>query len=368
MYFAEHLPRVNTISIVVELPSGFIPSKIHPFSPQSLHLIPTTTDHQPIEIKLPISIPQNNELKISGLKLQNQTLSFSILLQSTTAITHTNNDQSVSEFMNLQQSQKWSCKDLQSKTPNPTNNSHQFEFICSNCDAMIIDSAKYLFMDMPSEYWYELMDFWHCHKPDHGHTGDVVKDYEGVLKPNDDRSVIIGNCYFLQLCNEKLEVEGDEVRCERCKHRVGEKYEGVFKLYKWRLKLKYTKDIEVAIEKFDSKLFIYNSIIDKINSLATRRFKFKMNNDKWKYLWVMNLGLDISLDENVHNDALKVLIADDIDSQSQDSYEVMDIPYPDIAQELINHLLETNSKLPKSINSLSIGSNTFLVSYYVSNC
>jgi hypothetical protein len=48
------------------------------------------------------------------------------------------------------------------------------EFMCRDCGAVIIrEGAIKTWKDLPSENWAEMMDFWHCHKPD-------VPDHEKV--------------------------------------------------------------------------------------------------------------------------------------------------------------------------------------------
>ncbi|KAK2624251.1 hypothetical protein QTJ16_006201 [Diplocarpon rosae] len=51
----------------------------------------------------------------------------------------------------------WSAKDLPSDA----------EFTCRRCRAIIIEKGTIkVWKDLPSENWAEMMDFWHCHKPD----------------------------------------------------------------------------------------------------------------------------------------------------------------------------------------------------------
>ncbi len=55
------------------------------------------------------------------------------------------------------------------------------EFSCRDCGAVIVSRGSIqTWRDLPSENWAEMMDFWHCHKPDvpesngsDGHDGDV---------------------------------------------------------------------------------------------------------------------------------------------------------------------------------------------------
>ena len=51
----------------------------------------------------------------------------------------------------------WSAKRL----------SEQSELHCRNCEnTLLASSSIQTWKDLPSENWAEMMDFWHCHKPD----------------------------------------------------------------------------------------------------------------------------------------------------------------------------------------------------------
>ena len=64
------------------------------------------------------------------------------------------------------------------------------EFLCRDCGSVVIGKgAIKTWKDLPSENWAEMMDFWHCHKPDvpeheraHGHKFDGANGHSG----NDD--------------------------------------------------------------------------------------------------------------------------------------------------------------------------------------
>lgn len=46
------------------------------------------------------------------------------------------------------------------------------EFSCRSCNAVVVRKGVIeLWKDLPSENWAEMMDFWHCHKPDHEPNG-----------------------------------------------------------------------------------------------------------------------------------------------------------------------------------------------------
>ncbi|GAB1311423.1 hypothetical protein MFIFM68171_01633 [Madurella fahalii] len=61
----------------------------------------------------------------------------------------------------------WSATDL---TPSS-------EVTCRRCSAVVVPAAAAkVWKDLPSENWAEMMEFWHCHKPDHHHDHNHEKD------------------------------------------------------------------------------------------------------------------------------------------------------------------------------------------------
>lgn len=74
----------------------------------------------------------------------------------------------------------WSASDLSPKT----------QLGCRSCNnALLLDKGVSTWKDLPGENWAEMMDFWHCHKPDVEGAGKTVdgstKGYgaSNVLRP-----------------------------------------------------------------------------------------------------------------------------------------------------------------------------------------
>ncbi|KAK6430692.1 hypothetical protein LTR95_013149 [Oleoguttula sp. CCFEE 5521] len=54
------------------------------------------------------------------------------------------------------------------------------ELTCKICDTAVVSRNKVKqWKDLPSENWAEMMDFWHCHKPNEPHTHDHATDEKG---------------------------------------------------------------------------------------------------------------------------------------------------------------------------------------------
>jgi ubiquitin-protein ligase E3 D len=84
----------------------------------------------------------------------------------------------------------WSAKSL----------GEDLEFLCRNCDAVIIRRGPIqTWKDLPSENWAEMMDFWHCHKPDvlehertHDHDSNGANGRGGIIDTENSVSTIKG--------------------------------------------------------------------------------------------------------------------------------------------------------------------------------
>lgn len=349
MYSTEYLPTLNLITCVLDFPHEINAISQIKFEGNNLII---SASQDVYKIVLPIKA-SNQGTTLGNIKKIKSCLTVSVKVPNV----HSDKEESIS---------KWSCKDLLNKTDRNDRNINQFKFCCASCNESILDSNDYKFLDMPSEYWFELMDFWHCHKPENkGDTTDKV--YDGILRPEDDKTIIIGSYYFLvaeDFAQKRLNGVGldDFVRCS-CTSIIGEYTNNTIKLLKWKLTLKSKS----RTENYSQHLIIYNSILDKISSLAIRKFKFKIRED-WFYLWVMNLNLDVSINDAILNDSLKVLYFQDtgnlhIEKTIFDDYEQFDLVYPEIIENFANRLGDLNEELPESSKYLEMNGLQFKISY-----
>jgi hypothetical protein len=63
------------------------------------------------------------------------------------------------------------------------------EVRCKGCQGVVVPQGKITqWRDLPNENWAEMMDFWHCHKPDehhlHDHTHEHAMDGKGYAAGN----------------------------------------------------------------------------------------------------------------------------------------------------------------------------------------
>lgn len=235
-------------------------------------------------------------------------------------------------FMDLARSetQLWSVSDLVAKTPKDANHVNLFLFCCKFCSEEVVNSKNYKFVDMPSEFWQEMMDFWHCHKPHEHYHNENSKDYNGAMKPRQG-FIHIGSYYLL--------LNGNSVACPGCKVSLGTTTNGSVKLHKWNLCLKYGDQLEL----YSPFASVYYAILDKVNSSAIRKFTFKLGSLAVN-IWVLNLGLSVSVTNRpTLANCLKLFYIENSTSEEDEIVEIPDTVFHSLVQELSS----INSNLPQ---------------------
>ncbi|KAK0127560.1 hypothetical protein ONS96_007094 [Cadophora gregata f. sp. sojae] len=148
----------------------------------------------------------------------------------------------------------WSAKEL----------SDDAEFACRDCGVVILEKGTIkVWKDLPSENWAEMMEFWHCHKPDvpaeeanglkeHGHVHHsqiaASKGYGASSKFIPSNGIgFIDLTSFLLTSNDCTNVEilqssaqdPASVLCKNCHRSIGREdpqSDGI-RLFKWSLTL-----------------------------------------------------------------------------------------------------------------------------------
>ncbi|EKD16227.1 snf2 family helicase [Drepanopeziza brunnea f. sp. 'multigermtubi' MB_m1] len=132
----------------------------------------------------------------------------------------------------------WSAKDI----------SEDAEFACRECKAVILEKGTVrVWKDLPSENWAEMMDYWHCHKPDapvalseaNGSSGQESRDFSGVAASKgygaNTRFLARSGIGLINITTFLLA----SVDCKNLKGLLGlvDSQAGGIRIYKWRLTL-----------------------------------------------------------------------------------------------------------------------------------
>ncbi|KAI9053931.1 hypothetical protein LZ554_002875 [Drepanopeziza brunnea f. sp. 'monogermtubi'] len=152
----------------------------------------------------------------------------------------------------------WSAKDI----------SEDAEFACRECKAVILEKGTVrVWKDLPSENWAEMMDFWHCHKPDvpvalseaNGSSGHESRDLSDVAASKgygantrffarsgigliDITTFLLASvdCKNLKTSQSfEANTTSEKIICENCQGVLGlvDSQAGGIRIYKWRLTL-----------------------------------------------------------------------------------------------------------------------------------
>lgn len=328
MYIAEYLPRLEQITLKIETTDAVSDIKALGIQDRQL-ILQTSSIHS---VPLPLRGTSLGDIKITNITKNGDTMTIVLSAGRSNAMEST--------FMSLADSKKqlWSVSDLLQKTPKNKQLVNEFQFVCAGCGTTIVDSVNSKFMDMPLEYWHELMDFWHCHKPHDEHHNDNEKHYDGKLIPRDG-FVNIGSYYIL--------LPGRNTNCKLCGKVLGDLEEGCVKLFKWNLKLRYLDKTET----YPPYALIYYLILDKVNSSALRSFTIKARGSgESVHVWVANVGLGIAVPRGVYDNVLKILYRDTSNDSEDDILEVPDVAY----QSFMDELTGTTGVLPKDCRTVEM--------------
>lgn len=146
LLYAELLPNIRQISVMVALDQPCYTSTKGLLSADGRHIV-LTHGGENYTLNLPEQAIPTAQLQkpVVGSK----ELSWRLPVAGLSSL-------SSAEFVQSNDA-PWSAKDLGSSS----------EFSCRKCGAVIVqkDVVK-SWRDLPSENWAEMMDFWHCHKPE----------------------------------------------------------------------------------------------------------------------------------------------------------------------------------------------------------
>ena len=142
LLYAELLPHIKQLSILVRLayPSNQ-QTNVH-LSTDGLSITVSHNGHTST-LDLPCRVRSDSSIKLPDVS--SSELSFRCSIEDSTE--------------SARSDAPWACSlasDLTSRT----------QIACRSCSTIIVDGTISSWKDPPSENWAEMMDFWHCHKPD----------------------------------------------------------------------------------------------------------------------------------------------------------------------------------------------------------
>lgn len=287
MYFAEYLPRVGKVNITTS-------EEITSLTTNSITLSNGEGFCLPHEILLDDIVTEKNETGVTSIRCRS--LGGRRLLASKNV---------------LYSRKKWESDFFQA-------NKNKVSTLFCSCGKPVIELNNYSYIaDMPSEYWHELMDLWHCHKPtvvsadaskQSSRSPLYTSEFNTELVPRENE-LLIGDSYFcLKMPDETVANLGGEAHCAGCLKTLG-KYNQkhhYYQLYKWQLRFSAHKKLLDDI--YHPRDFITQSLINSIDSLGVRIYEICSFSAQAITVWCFDLGVDIGLsDGTIEKNAMKIL-------------------------------------------------------------
>jgi hypothetical protein len=146
LMYAELLSNIRQISVIIALEEPCDCSTKVELTADGRHFI-LHHSGEISSLSLPGQVPPSSELQKPRFGSKELTWRLPLAGQATRP-----------SMGNMQSNEvPWSAKCL----------GEEFEFLCRVCGAVIVKKGSIrVWRDLPSENWAEMMDFWHCHKPD----------------------------------------------------------------------------------------------------------------------------------------------------------------------------------------------------------
>jgi len=157
--YAEHLHNIRTLSIQASLATHSNKETKATLTTDGNELT-LTHDGEIASIKLPVCVPQkHSDATLHFPAAASQELSFRLSVEEKPDSNFFSHG-SVSSGITV----PWMAEDLTGET----------EICCASCEAVLVECGTVKqWKDLPSEGWAEMMDFWHCHKPDVPHDHET---------------------------------------------------------------------------------------------------------------------------------------------------------------------------------------------------
>ncbi|KAL8735873.1 MAG: hypothetical protein Q9181_002651 [Wetmoreana brouardii] len=244
---------------------------------------------------------------------------------------------------------------------------------CRACQALLVKESVQNWKDLPSENWAEMMDFWHCHKPDTDdvfahQTSGVHKGYGAAnsIEPTAGIGLVDITCLLMmqQDCNVmygessttgKNQKSNCAVMCAVCKHPVGVAA-GVssanLKLYKWSLQ--FRRDSANSWEEPTVQKLVSAQLLAMIESQGIQKFVIHSEDSDTDIdallVWIFTPKISFSstLVPEGPKQAMKVyykMVSNPTEVLEQQNLKADDVPLPGVVYVSLRSILRNSTQL-----------------------
>lgn len=346
-YLAEFLPHIKVITVCIGCEKSEVKSITTSNDGTKLLFERVTGDI--VTLKLPVDTVKGLAVDISK---QNGTgcLSFKLPSHPKYSDVESVEKNQVMESLTTRKDFPWSCAELRALRDKGI-------LKCCKCNHDIIDLKDVRKMnEMPSENWSEMMEYWHCDRPEISNPNSVesIRNRFEHFHPT-DHSIIVGQCYFIINCNDFGLVTQEDgcVHCPNCNEELGvlDKMSGNTKLWKWELQ--FTTSSSQSYQCFSSYLQCYSLLMDSISSTAIRFYVIMQRGNKANRIlvWCFSFGLGVVLSTGpTLKNCMKLFYKANIETLKANTtiqYDTISLDTKPFAS-LMQQLRQSNEQLPDS--------------------
>ncbi|KAF7177325.1 hypothetical protein CNMCM7691_005284 [Aspergillus felis] len=389
---AELLPNIRHITLYISLPANLGSQNIQPLitvseTRQAVSVsLPKPFDHVTDTIKLPARVNEasrrilaTNRQDAATTADRRREFSFRMQIDDSDA-SLPRQDALIDDFV------PWTAADMSPST----------RLRCRECENVVLDTPRcadaqtgsestgpegWTWKDLPSGNWAEMMDFWHCHKPDppegHGHGEDPNAQTKGYGAANQvvatAGTVLVDVATFLvseadcrgltkgqpptEETTQKKEIS---LNCAKCNATIGieDAVAQGWRLFKTSLSANISQDPSTW-ETHPIETIVAAQLLELIERESARRFVIHCDRPNGLLLWVFNPDFRYSSSSAEHTvssqRAMKVLFQEvgNVDSilnpGTGSSLSLEEVRLPDSVYEAVGRELKArNEMLPAS--------------------
>lgn len=190
---------------------------------------------------------------------------------------------------------------------------------CAQCSEELfrMDQNFPKLLELPDENWKEMMDLWHCHKPDIKTQNTIALDnlFTNKLVPKYN-NLLVGDFYYLLNTNvltAPLKMANNKVKCRICEKVLGSLYHETtsltsYKIFKEKVAISKGDGNDLKYKSYD---YLSISILMNIKSYGSRFFTVKsqraLNSSSLILIWCLDYGVSIGINNSVLENRLKIM-------------------------------------------------------------
>ncbi|QLL32470.1 hypothetical protein HG536_0C06390 [Torulaspora globosa] len=348
VFLVEHLPRIGATSVLLE---GACRPKFSLGAGQNLEM--KDEAGRLISIPLPTEIVTDGPLRIAEKGRNSYTVRLKSRPQDLAAYKTASKARNI--IMSLPEG-KWCKKELAE--------CGFFRVRCLGCQFDIIDERNCNKLnELPSEFWQELMDYWHCHKPHQPSQEIWYSARYNSLQPAVGE-IVIGGSFFLAQPDTfagRTKVANGIVQCARCCATIGDQTKDkLYKIRKWHV---FLSTNEREKDLFPPEQDVVFTLLNLLKGYSTR-YVLLSSKESQLVVWIFAVGLDVTLSNNkVLKNCIKILFRQEIPEEEMKKHNIEKVEVESLPmQSFMQSLQYLNGLLPysaKSFGEWRVGYATF---------